>query len=193
MVVNLKQDTNLNVERRSPYSQFVKTLDNSIKEGYYEDTIGESKEESVSQTVNIMLREMQSAERRMREHINRPEVNLKKGIFITVLMLAIMIGWILVSKQLVSYIPVERYQLIMGMIFLYIVVFTLSAKSIVIWLVKVYQRYAPAEIRLSCRFEPTCSQYMLMAIDKYGIVHGLVMGLRRLSRCHPPNGGEDYP
>ena len=37
----------------------------------------------------------------------------------------------------------------------------------------------------SCRFEPSCSAYMLEAIEKHGAFRGLYLGFRRLSKCHP--------
>lgn len=37
----------------------------------------------------------------------------------------------------------------------------------------------------SCRFQPTCSAYMLEALDRHGPGLGLLLGLRRLARCHP--------
>jgi len=37
----------------------------------------------------------------------------------------------------------------------------------------------------SCRFEPTCSQYAKEAINKYGLIIGLIMATKRLLRCHP--------
>ncbi|HMF35928.1 MAG TPA: membrane protein insertion efficiency factor YidD [Isosphaeraceae bacterium] len=45
-----------------------------------------------------------------------------------------------------------------------------------------------------CRFEPSCSRYMVESLKKYGLVRGLARGLLRLSRCHPWNpGGYDPP
>lgn len=67
------------------------------------------------------------------------------------------------------------------------------AKQIVIWLVKVYQRFAPDKIRNRCRFEPSCSQYMILALEKYGFLKGLCKGIARLCRCKPPHGGFDSP
>lgn len=69
----------------------------------------------------------------------------------------------------------------------------LFVKRFVILLVLLYQRFAPERIRASCLFEPTCSNYMLMAIDKYGFWVGSFKGIKRLFRCHPPHGGKDYP
>ncbi len=66
-------------------------------------------------------------------------------------------------------------------------------KKILIYLVQLYQRYAPARIRQNCRFEPSCSNYMIMSIKKYGTKKGLLKGIDRLKRCKPPNGGLDLP
>jgi len=40
-----------------------------------------------------------------------------------------------------------------------------------------------------CRFEPTCSIYMMQAIEKHGTLRGVWLGVRRLARCHPFNPG----
>jgi putative membrane protein insertion efficiency factor len=77
-----------------------------------------------------------------------------------------------------------------GVILLTLIVF---AKSVLIWLVKFYQRVAPARVRERCRFEPSCSQYMILSLKKYGFFKGLRLGLDRLNRCKPPNGGYDEP
>ena len=37
----------------------------------------------------------------------------------------------------------------------------------------------------SCRFKPTCSEYAKLAILKYGFFKGIILGLKRLSKCHP--------
>ena len=66
-------------------------------------------------------------------------------------------------------------------------------KRILICLVRIYQRYAPASIRNKCRFEPSCSVYMLQCLEKYGLFRGLKKGINRLQRCNIDNGGFDYP
>jgi len=43
-----------------------------------------------------------------------------------------------------------------------------------------------------CKFHPTCSEYSYQAIEKYGVIGGVIKGLRRLMRCHPfSHGGHD--
>lgn len=42
--------------------------------------------------------------------------------------------------------------------------------------------------RAACRFVPTCSEYTKQAIEKYGLVRGTLMGIKRISRCRPGGG-----
>ena len=66
-------------------------------------------------------------------------------------------------------------------------------KRILICFIQIYQRYAPASIRNKCRFEPSCSQYMILSLQKYGTWRGLKKGINRLKRCNAEDGGFDYP
>ena len=72
-----------------------------------------------------------------------------------------------------------------------------NIKNIILSSVKIYQRIAPRKIRLKCRFEPSCSQYMILSIEKYGVIKGLCKGIKRLSKCNNRGdgmrGGFDYP
>ena len=72
-----------------------------------------------------------------------------------------------------------------------------NIKSIILSSVKICQRIAPQKIRLKCRFEPSCSQYMILAIEKYGVIKGVCKRIKRLSKCNNRgdgmNGGFDYP
>lgn len=60
-----------------------------------------------------------------------------------------------------------------------------------ILLIKLYQYGISPMIGPKCRFTPTCSQYTVEAIQKYGPFKGIVLGIKRLSRCHP-GGGSGY-
>ena len=43
-----------------------------------------------------------------------------------------------------------------------------------------------------CRFYPSCSEYIYQAVEKYGVLKGLIKGLKRIIRCHPlSRGGHD--
>lgn len=64
-------------------------------------------------------------------------------------------------------------------------------RAILIWCVLAYQATAPDSVRLRCVFTPTCSEYALAALRKYGVIRGVPRIIGRLRRCHPPNGGED--
>lgn len=58
-----------------------------------------------------------------------------------------------------------------------------------VFLIRGYQRLISPVLPPSCRFHPSCSQYTLEAVDRYGVFKGGWLGLRRLSRCHPWNPG----
>ncbi len=59
------------------------------------------------------------------------------------------------------------------------------AKAILIFPVKLYQKFLSPILGPSCRYEPTCSHYMIEAIDEWGAIKGLWLGLKRIFRCHP--------
>jgi len=52
-----------------------------------------------------------------------------------------------------------------------------------------YKRFVSPLLPPMCRFDPTCSIYMMQAIEKHGTLRGVWLGMRRLSRCHPFNPG----
>jgi putative membrane protein insertion efficiency factor len=62
-------------------------------------------------------------------------------------------------------------------------------KKIFILGIKLYRKYISPIKRPCCIFYPTCSQYTLEAIEKYGALKGSIMGLKRILRCHPFNKG----
>ena len=61
-------------------------------------------------------------------------------------------------------------------------------KSIAIFPIKVYKKIISPLLPSACRFEPTCSIYMIGAIEEWGVIRGIWMGLCRIGRCNPWGG-----
>lgn len=65
-------------------------------------------------------------------------------------------------------------------------------KFLLLLLVKIYRTILhPAKLAIfgpTCRYEPTCSVYMIDAIEQHGALRGSILGLKRLCRCHPWGG-----
>lgn len=118
--------------------------------------------------------------------LKRPKISYKKPI--------IFLSLFIIGIALLSFLPnvffVKRWIAITVFIVLYT---ALLLKKAAIWLIHLYQNKASDKTRLRCVFEPSCSEYMILAIDKYGAIIGIFKGVKRLLRCHPPNGGVDYP
>ncbi|EKW99005.1 membrane protein insertion efficiency factor YidD [Ligilactobacillus saerimneri] len=65
-------------------------------------------------------------------------------------------------------------------------------KQCLILPIRVYQRWISPLFPPTCRYTPTCSNYMLQALQKHGPFKGLLMGIARILRCHPfVRGGID--
>ena len=58
-------------------------------------------------------------------------------------------------------------------------------KNILLTLIKVYQKHISPCFPARCRYRPTCSQYAVEAITKYGAAKGGWLALKRFLRCHP--------
>jgi uncharacterized protein len=62
-------------------------------------------------------------------------------------------------------------------------------KTIAIWVVRGYQRFLSPLLPPSCRFYPTCSQYAILALEKYGFFKGSFLAIKRIIKCHPFHPG----
>ncbi|MCL4250212.1 MAG: membrane protein insertion efficiency factor YidD [Anaerolineae bacterium] len=62
-------------------------------------------------------------------------------------------------------------------------------KALALAAIRFYKRFISPMLPSACRFEPTCSQYTYQAIEKYGVIRGSWLGVKRISRCHPLNPG----
>lgn len=58
-------------------------------------------------------------------------------------------------------------------------------------LIRAYKMMISPYLPVACRYDPTCSAYMLNAIENVGLIRGLAYGVKRISRCHPW-GGQGY-
>ncbi|TCT17608.1 hypothetical protein EDD68_12726 [Melghiribacillus thermohalophilus] len=68
-------------------------------------------------------------------------------------------------------------------------------KSIFIWIIRFYRRFISPIKPPSCRFQPTCSQYGLEVIQRFGAIKGGYLTIKRILKCHPfhPGGFDPVP
>ncbi len=119
----------------------------------------------------------------------RPKINWFIVLLYLVFPVAVCFGIYIALNVLCVHVAVT-----VAAIVLFIAVYSvLTAKRAVICSVKIYQRCAPAAIRNRCRFEPSCSEYAIMAIEKYGLFKGWSKAWGRLRRCNVHGGGFDLP
>lgn len=58
-------------------------------------------------------------------------------------------------------------------------------KKAAVWLIRFYQKYLSGKKPPCCRFYPTCSQYALEAVQRFGFFRGGYLALKRILRCNP--------
>lgn len=58
-----------------------------------------------------------------------------------------------------------------------------------VMLLRVYKRFLSPLLPSSCRFHPTCSEYMMEAVQRHGTLKGFWLGVKRIGRCHPFHAG----
>lgn len=68
-------------------------------------------------------------------------------------------------------------------------------KIVALSFIRLYQLTVSKVLPPSCRYYPSCSQYTINAIEKYGVIRGGWLGTRRILRCHPfhPGGYDPVP
>ncbi len=62
-------------------------------------------------------------------------------------------------------------------------------KKIILGLIKLYKKVISPLLGQRCRFYPSCSDYTYQAVNKYGLIKGLILGSKRILKCHPFHEG----
>ena len=120
-------------------------------------------------------------------HLERPKISwttILLNILFTSIAFILFYSWLYFHMHF-------PYSLLLSL-FILLLYLLINLKKIFICAVHIYQHYAPTSLRMKCRFEPSCSQYMIAAIEKYGAIKGLIIGIKRLKRCKVGNGGYDF-
>ncbi|MEB3282857.1 MAG: membrane protein insertion efficiency factor YidD [Lyngbya sp.] len=68
-------------------------------------------------------------------------------------------------------------------------------KKIVVTLIKGYKMFISPLLPPSCRYQPTCSTYAIQAVERFGVIQGGWLAIKRILRCHPfhPGGYDPVP
>jgi putative membrane protein insertion efficiency factor len=67
-----------------------------------------------------------------------------------------------------------------------------NMKTLALWTLRSYKRWISPLLPPSCRYVPTCSEYAIEAVDRYGVLRGGFTAIGRLLHCHPfVKGGYD--
>jgi putative membrane protein insertion efficiency factor len=67
-----------------------------------------------------------------------------------------------------------------------------AVRAVVLAPIRFYRRFVSPGLPARCKYEPSCSRYSVQAIERYGILRGLVLAAWRLLRCNPwSHGGHD--
>ena len=145
----------------------------------------------------------------LKRPLQRPDTSYRKAALCVALFVAIN-----VAMTLLLYLLFERFGIfsyispeldsfrsihpVLGMICLGALQFFLggiiASRKAAIGAIRLYQRYAPEHIRRKCLFKPTCSEYAILVIKKYGLLIGLIKTYYRLfKRCKGRIYMIDYP
>ena len=122
--------------------------------------------------------------------LKRPKISVFRVILFYILFPALVLTALIV---VLKYLGLSTTTIVVFVAIILLAYILLTTKRMFICAIKIYQRYAPDSLRNKCRFEPSCSEYMILAIEKYGLIKGLKKGICRLKRCNIDGGGFDFP
>lgn len=126
------------------------------------------------------------------KELYRPCISLKKiflflFVFFTVLFLLSSFSFYVsayANLDTISFFRIFIFFLSIGLI--------LFSTELCIFCIRLYQRFAPASTRLKCCCTPSCSQYAIIALQKYGLLFGIYKGYCHYKQCKPP-GIKEFP
>lgn len=145
----------------------------------------------------------------MERELFRPSITIKRAVINVILYIVItlavafatyyllsMLGFFsILPKKTVAY--RKRHKIAFAVWYILIIYFItgiFTVRRAVIGMIHLYQHYADEEIRRRCLFKPTCSEYAILAIKKYGLIIGGIKAYRRLfKRCRGNIYRIDYP
>ena len=156
----------------------------------YDGTVSDSKEESILKALELCDPSLQQE---TLLPLSRPDIATGRTLltfFVWLTVHALLCGILFCLCQVLCGTDWIGWVLVA---FLTVILLSIKAENILCSAILLYQKHAPETVRRSCLFTPSCSEYMLLAVKKYGVFKGFFKGMHRLFRCHWPNGGEDYP
>ncbi len=127
--------------------------------------------------------------------LSRPDTSYKKAalciaLFVAVnILLAVTLFFLFERFGVFSYMPdplisfKAHHQILFPLLFgllIFCIGGIIMCKRAIIGAIRLYQRYAPEDIRRRCLFKPTCSEYAILAVQKYGVIRGLFKAYIRL-------------
>ena len=123
----------------------------------------------------------------LKKAVIRPKFGLYKEV------LQIVVFSLLIALTLIFGRSLRTWQYIILLAIIILLFLITQTKNIILLMIFLYQKFAPKTVRAACLFTPSCSEYMRISVQKYGVFKGVKKGFRRLKRCRPPNGGLDEP
>jgi len=153
--------------------------------------ISNSMEKSIAKAMDLMLDEIY-LEKNTRVLV-RPKESVLKGLIPIIMYFSLLITALVNSDVIANALSITTKEVVFLIFAVFVIAAIVCLKPLAIWMILMYQRFAPTKVRMACFFEPSCSEYMKLAIEKYGLIRGIIKGCDRLGRCHFPNHGKDYP
>jgi len=124
----------------------------------------------------------------LKRELPRPKTNLINAAYFLSLLLLVCFAVSMIMRFLFEKIP-----FMLVFIFAFFLISFILLKKIIIGMVEIYQHYMPEELRRRCLCMPTCSEYMILAVEKYGALKGLRKGMYRLMHTCKKDYKIDYP